>query len=155
MNAIQVQGPLGLPPRVIEKLTKGQARKIPRIITFPFEVNDGETIQLDTRTPSSGCFQVEAINTGGNDVFLYNIKDTYFNQAWFDSEVYNFLMGGDGRSMGLLPCPVILPPSTQIIVNIRYDATDPNTGGSDKVVGQILLIGYILDGITAEDLNLR
>ena len=154
-NTIQIQNPIGLPPKVIEKLITGRARKIPHLIVFDFDITDGESYQDDTRTPSSGVFQVEAINIGANDIIKYNIKDTYYNQSWFDAPVYSFLFGGDGRSMGLLPCPILLPPSTSIIVDARYDANDPNAGGSDRAIGQIILVGYILEGITDEDLHLR
>ena len=155
MANINIQSNLGLPPKVVEKLLAGEARKIPHLIVFDIEVDSGSTFQTDTRTPASGCFQIEFVNVGGSDIFKFNIKDTYFNQNWFDAPVYSYLFGGDGKSMGLLPCPVVLPPSTSLIISARYDSTDPNSGGSDKVVGQIILGGYILEGITAEDLMLR
>jgi|GEM_PF-2382306 len=144
----------GLPQKVIEKILAGKVRKLPYTMVFSINLADGEQNTFDQRTNSAGVFQIEFVNVGANDIFKYNIKDTYTNQNWFTDYVYSFLFGGDGRSMGLLPCPILLPPSTNIIISAIYNSADPNAGGSDSVTGQIILGGYVLEGLTAEDLRL-
>jgi len=138
---------VGLPPKLVQDIIQGNIRPRYFAMAFSIEVNDGESISVDDRTPSDGVFQVEYINIIASDVFKLQINDTFTNSNWFAEPVYYNAIGGDGKGYGYLPAPILLNPSTQIIVTASYDSTDPNTAGSDKVIGQVVIGGYVLVGL--------
>jgi len=138
---------LGFGPRFVERLQKGDIRKVFHIITFNLKVDSGEVVSVDDRTPSDGVFQVEYVNVLTNEPVKVQIKDTFTNRNWFSDYTYAQAFAGDGKSAGFLPSPILLNPSTQILVSATYDSNDPLSGGSDSAVGQIIIAGYILVGL--------
>jgi len=138
---------VGLPPALVNDIIKGNIRPRYFNMAFSFEVNDNESVTVDDRTPSDGVFQVEFINIIANDVFKLQVNDTFNNSNWFSEPIYSTAIGGDGKGYGYLPAPILLNPSTQIIISASYNASDPNTAGSQKVVGQVIIGGYVLSGL--------
>ena len=138
---------LSFGPRFIERLQKGDIKKVFHIITFNLDINSGEVVTVDDRTPSDGVFQVEYINTIINEPVKVQIKDTFTNRNWFTDLTYVQAFAGDGKSAGYLPAPILLNPSTQIVISATYDSNDPLSSGSDAATGQLVIAGYILVGL--------
>jgi hypothetical protein len=138
---------VGLPPKLVQDIIQGNIKPRYFAMAFSIEVNDGESVAVDDRTPSDGVFQVEYINIISSDVFKLQISDTFTNTNWFSEPIYSTAIGGDGKGYGYLPAPILLNPSTQLVITASYDGTDPNSAGSDKVVAQVVIGGYVLTGL--------
>ena len=142
-----------LPPDVIQKIYAGKIKKVPYVLVFEFEnLASGTNAVIQERTPSDGVFQIEYINIQSNDLGKFSIYDTFHNRNWFTQPTYFSLIGGKGTSYGFLPCPILIPASTDIKVEVSYDSNDPNTGNATAISGQIILGGYILQGLRYEDI---
>ncbi len=138
---------IGFGTQFIERLKRGDIRKIFYIITFDLEVASGEVVNVDDRTPSDGVFQIEFMNIISNEPIKIQVRDTFTNRNWFSDHVYSHIVAGDGKSYGYLPSPILVNPSTQLVVTATYNKDDPLATGSDKASGQLVIGGYILVGL--------